>query len=710
MKRRLQQSAPPPGAPLPSRSPQPGNRLAPLLPLLLILATVIAYQPVWEAGFIWDDDDHVTQNLTLRNAGGLRLIWFEPRALPQYYPMVHTVFWVEYQLWGLHPLGYHVVNVLLHAVAAILLARLLLRMHIRGAWLAAAIFALHPVAVESVAWITELKNVLSASFYFASALAYLRFTTLRDSAAPGLQRWSWYGLALALFAGALFSKTVTCTLPAALLLLRWWERGRLRSSDVMPLLPFFVLGAALGLHTVFLEREHVGAYGSYWDLTFAQRSLIAGRALWFYAGKLLWPANLIFIYPRWNVDPTVWWQWAFPVTAVALILSLWLARARIGRGPVTAVLFFAGTLVPALGFFDVYPMRYSFVADHFQYLASAGLVTLAAAVLAAEWPWPAARRLRPAVVGVLLLALGTLTWRQAAMYADVETLWRTTIARNPTCSMAYNNLGIVLLKAGRTEEALNHFQRAVQLEPENAEAFDSLGTALLQLKQPGAAATHFQHAIALRPASPGSYYNLGTALMQTGRSGEAIAAFESSLRLQPGNVLAHNNLGNVLLHLERLDEALQHFSRALELRPDFAEAANNAGLVLLHKGQVDGAVMHFQRAIALRPGFTEASNNLRYVAWTLATHPEATVRDGTRALALAQQVDQLSGGDDAMALATLAAAYAEVGRYPEAVAAARRALQLAGTQHEMALANELQVQLRVYESGQPYHEPAATPG
>ena len=312
--------------------------------LLLIAATVFAYQPVWHAGFIWDDDFYVTNNPTLHDLGGLQRIWFEVGAVPQYYPMVHTTFWLEYHLWGLNPVGYHLINVLLHAITAILLWQVLLRLRVRGAWLAAIIFALHPVEVESVAWITERKNVLSAVFYFAAALAYLRFVALEEPGGPNRLRWYWYLGALVLFMAALLSKTMTCSLPAALLLVSWWKKGRVQRGEILPLLPFFVVGVGLGLMTAWIEKYHVGAQGAAWSLTFADRCLIAGRALWFYAGKLVWPAHLTFIYPRWKIEPEMWWQWLFPVAAVVVVAGLWLARRRIGKGPLVAVLFFAARL------------------------------------------------------------------------------------------------------------------------------------------------------------------------------------------------------------------------------------------------------------------------------------------------------------------------------------------------------------------------------
>ncbi|MBU0640698.1 MAG: hypothetical protein KKB50_17685 [Planctomycetes bacterium] len=257
-----------------------------LLGVVLVAATLAAYVPAMRGGFIWDDDYYVSDNQTLRTTDGLRRIWLEPGAVPQYYPLVHTTYWVEYRLWQDWAPGYHAVNVVLHALSALLVATALRRLQVPGAWFAALLFALHPVHVESVAWITERKNVLSGLFYLLAVLAYCRFANLDSNPARPGRCWGCYTLALALFLCALLSKTVTASLPAALLLLIWWKRGRIGGRDIAPLVPFFALGIALGLVTVWMEKHHVGAQGELWHLALAERLLVAGRAAWFYAGKL----------------------------------------------------------------------------------------------------------------------------------------------------------------------------------------------------------------------------------------------------------------------------------------------------------------------------------------------------------------------------------------------------------------------------------------
>ena len=490
----------------------------------LLAVTLVAYGPALRGEFLWDDDAHVTRP-ELRSWQGLGRIWFELDATQQYYPLLHTVFWVQWHLWGDSTLGYHVVNVVLHVAAAVLGALVLRRLEVPGAYLAAAIFALHPVHVESVAWLSELKNTLSAVFYLSAALLYLRFDESRHN--------RWYGAAFALFLLGLLSKTVTATLPAALLVIFWWQRGRLSwRRDGLPLVPWFVVGALAGVFTAAVERKLIGAEGESFDLTAIERCLIAGRAMWFYLGKLVWPADLMFMYPRWNIDATAWWQYLFPAAALALFGGLWWLRRRT-RSPLAGMLFFVGTLFPALGFLNVYPFRYSFVADHFQYLASWGVISLAAAGLALwlgrrhQWQHPVGY----AVCFVLLTALAGLTRQQSRMYAGFETLFRTTIARNPTCWMAYNNLGIALAERGQVDEASEHFRRSLEIKPDYAEAHNNLSVALQQQGKLDDAIAHAQTALRFNPNYAECHFHLGNTLSQKGQVDEAIGHFRTS----PGN-------------------------------------------------------------------------------------------------------------------------------------------------------------------------------
>ncbi len=524
----------------------------------LLLAVIVAYLPATRAGFIWDDDSYITGNATLRSVDGLRRIWFEPGATTQYYPAVHTLFWLEYRVWGVAPAGYHWINILLHGANAALLFLLLRRLGVPGALFAASIFALHPVHVESVAWITEGKNTLSGFFYLASFLAYLRHIRERRAVT--------YAVAFALFLLALLSKTVTASLPAAIGIALLWRDGRVEKRVIMELLPFFLAGILAGAGTAWIEKHYLGAGGEEWTLSFMQRLAVAGRALWFYAGKLAWPARLTFIYPRWETDALGGTALLYPAAALAVGVLLWRFRRPLGTGPLAAVLFFGGTLAPALGFIDVYPFRFSFVADHFQYLASIGLIVLFAASLAS---WTRRIPLRRTTAAALLLCalLGTLTWRQCGVYTDLETLWSDTIEKNDRCWMAFNNLGQLLAARGETKRAIGLYRKAIEVKPDYDKALN----------------------------------NLGVALDATGRRREAVALYERVLAANGENVVALNNLVMALTGLGRYDEAIRRAVEGLRIRPGSVELTTNLGVALARKGDFDGAVSALRRAVSLTP-------------------------------------------------------------------------------------------------------------
>ena len=565
----------------------------------LVAATLAAYWPVLGAGFVWDDEGHVTR-ADLRSLHGLGRIWFELGATQQYYPVLHSAFWLEHRLWGDTTLGYHLCNLGLHAAAAFSFSAFSGSWPCPGPSWAALVFAVHPVGVETVAWISEQKNTLSAVFYLLSALAYLRFDEER--------RPRWYLAALGLFLLAVLSKTVTATLPAALLVLCWWRRGRVSwKRDAVPLLPWLTLAVAGGLTTAWVEQRYIGAQGTHFDLSLVQRCLLAGRAVWFYAGTLAWPSHLVFIYPRWVIDAHAPAQFLFPAAAAAVLLGLWALRRR-ARGPLAAALLFVGTLFPALGFFNVYPFVYSFVADHFQYLADLGPFAVAGAAIAGGWRRTAAGRRRAIALGtgLLLAALGVLTWRQARTYHDLETLYRTTIARNPACWFAEGNLGVILAGTGRLPEAMEHYKAAVRLNPDVPQTYNNLGNALtLQRRWPEAFAA-YGRALELWPDFTEARFDWATALSNAGRLRDAAAFFGQALRQRPNYPEAEFGLGNALANLGRLDAAATHYRAAIRLRPGYAEAHANLGLAEVGLGRRDQALIELGEALRLRPDYAEA--------------------------------------------------------------------------------------------------------
>ncbi|HKE12018.1 MAG TPA: O-GlcNAc transferase [Myxococcota bacterium] len=497
------------------------------------LLACLAYLPTLRAGYVWDDDSYVTENDTLRSAAGLAKIWLEPSASPQYYPAVFTTFWCEYHVWQLRPAGYHAVNLVLHLLTAALVWRVLKRLGVVAAGLAAAIFALHPVSVESVAWITERKNVLSAVFCIGCVLAYLHFDPPDRPGAPRDRRS--YALACVLFLFALLSKSVTASLPVALAVVYWWHQGRVSPRRLIPLLPLLALGVSVGLYTSWLEATQVGASGGEWALSPLARGLIAGRALVFYAGKLVWPARLCFIYPRWEIDPGLVWQYTYPLAVLALLAGLFVARSRIGRAPLAALLCFTITLFPALGFLNVYPQRYSWVADHFQYLASIAPIALAAAGLGRmSSAWPVSLRIS-AGAGVLCL-LALLSFRQNEVYRDSETLWRNTLQCNPDCFLAHTNLGNILLRRGEVEAALPHYRASVAIRPDDFVSVNDLAW-LLATGPQGVRSPAEAVALAERAASATQYgfapalETLAAAYAGVGRFDDAVWMAERGLRI-----------------------------------------------------------------------------------------------------------------------------------------------------------------------------------
>jgi Flp pilus assembly protein TadD len=560
---------------------------------LLFGAVLIAYWPSLRGGFLWDDAGHVTSP-ALQSWEGLGRIWFEPGATQQFYPLLHSAFWLEHRLWGDAPTGYRLVTLLWHALAAGLFVALLRRLAVPGALLAGLLFALHPVCVESVAWISEQKNTLSTVFYLAAALAWLRFEEERTPRR--------YTIATLWFVAALLTKTVTATLPAALLVVAWWRRGRLSwKDDGVPLLPWFVVGVGMGLFTVWFERVGIGAQGDDFALGFVERVLLAGRVFWFYLGTLHWPANLAFFYPRWDVDASVAWQYLFPLAGLALLGGLvWWTRRGGGRGPLAAFLLFGGTLFPVLGFLNVYPFVFSYVADHFQYLACLGLVALAASGI--ETLARKGREVPVRIAVAVVLALFTvLTWRQSGHYVDSVTLYRATLARSPESWVAHHNLGSELAALGRYTEAFLHAKSASELKPDHPEALNNLADTLIHTGRAGDALPLLERALALQPRFAQALNTRGIAFTRLARIGEAEASFQQAIELQPQLAEAHYNLGLAQAQRGEFDAAIPRFAETVRLRPDHASAELHWGMALAVTGRLAEARPHFDRALSLDP-------------------------------------------------------------------------------------------------------------
>jgi tetratricopeptide (TPR) repeat protein len=609
-------------------------------PLLIALAAVLVYARTFFAGYIWDDDFYVWNNPTLKTLGGIFDIWFRPLSIPQYYPLVHTTYWLEYRLWGDHPAGYHVVNVLLHAGNAVLLWFVLRRLDVPAAWLGALLFAVHPVGVESVAWVTERKNTLSLCLALGSLLAWLRF---QDDEPRGLHS---YAISVALFAASLLAKTVTVSLVGVLLVLTWWKTGRITLRDLRLVAPYLAVGLPLALATVWLEKHHVGAGNVDWGLSPFDRIVLAGRAVCFYASKLVWPHPLAFFYDRWQIDARQAWQWVYPLACLAVAAAAWRLQTRIGRGPLAIWLLFVGCLFPALGFFDVYPFKFSFVADHFAYHAMPAILAGMAAMIFAVAGRAGVSLAIPAA-GIISI-LVALSWIRTGAYRDQETLYLDTLAKTPSCGIAAGNLGAVYLEQGRLSEAIPALERGIalaQFPDDRARSLANLAEVFLRLDRPREAMQHAQASLAangtyrgrwllaqaavrsrnravadrviagLLPedlAKPEIQLALGERALQAGDKQEAVRYFDACL--PPAKTPARNNalleIGLAYLAAGDIAAASTTFVGIEASPPLAAKAQLNIGVAEAMRGNLAAARARFEQAVAIDPRSAEAHGNL----------------------------------------------------------------------------------------------------
>ena len=641
-------------------------------PALLGLALLVwgCYLPALSGGFVWDDVIF-SEEPVIHRWSGLWSIWLSPadiRNEGHYWPLVYTTFWLEHRLWGLAPLGYHVVNVALHLANVVLVWRLALALGVPGAWGLAALFAVHPLHVESVAWIIERKDLLSALFYLGAVTVWVRFTE-----APSRRR---YGAALGLYAAGLLSKSIVVTLPAALLVWHWWKDGRVSGRDALRLAPFFAVGLAItGADLAFYtSREPL-------DLGYspAERMLIAARALWFYAGKLLWPSDLAVIYPLWEIDSADLFGWACVAAAAGLAALLWGLRHRLGRGPLAGAAFFAVTLSPVLGFVDYGYMQFSFVADRFQYLAGIGVmaVLVGGAARGAERLRGAPRIAAAGAFVAVLAGLGTLTWRHCGVYHDEIALFGHIVRHNPEARDAHLNLGSALAEAGRLEEAHAASLVAVAQRPDAAGAHANLGHSRLLMGRFEEAEESLARALALDPRDRPAQQNMGELRRKQGRYEEAVEWFRKVLARDDGNALAHAGLGVSLLDLERHEEALASMDRALALAPDAPTLRSLhvfTGRALLALGRPEEAERRLRRAAQILPGDAAPLVELSrlHLAEQRFDEADATLR---RAMEIAP--------DDTAAMQSMAETLRKQGHYARAVESYRAVLAV-DPEHAMA--------------------------
>jgi tetratricopeptide (TPR) repeat protein len=622
---------------------------------LLFVLVLIVYSPICWAGFIWDDDFYVTGNAAVIEPGGLVKIW--TTHLADICPLVMTTFWIEHQLWGLNPLGFHLVNVAIHGTSAIVLWRLLRALEIPGAWLGAALWALHPVLVESVAWVAELKNTQSTFFYL---LALLFFCHWLKTA-----RRSDYGLALLFTLFAMASKTSTMILPLVFVLEAWWVDRRWSWSRVFALVPAFMLSVAAGLLSVWTQgaKDH----GLWAARGFPERLITAGNAIWFYIGKLVVPYPLMTIYPRWQIDAANPLGWLPLLAVVAALLLFLIKRNSWGRWWFFTLAYFIAALLPVLGLVEHGFIRYSFVADHFQNLAAIAPLALAAAGLVRLEILldPLRKKLMLIAVTAVVIVFAGITWTRVWAYQNEYAIWTDELAKNPATSLAYNKVGCFLSAKGQNDAAIENFHKALALDPNSFEALDNLGFALTKEGRTDEAIADYKKALQIKPDYLQTLINWGDVLMLSGQLDQALALFQKALDVAPESLQALNNIGMAYLQKGDVNKAREKFQQALADDSDFDEAWYNLGQVDARTGDVDGAISNYRRAVEIYPDYVDARASLGNALFQAGQIDEA-VTEYQRALAVDPKCYE--------ALNNLGLAYLRLGQLDDAVKELKQAI------------------------------------
>jgi len=579
--------------------------------LILILAVVVTYAPVWWAGFIWDDDSHLTANPCIVGPLGLKEIWTTNEA--RFYPLVLTTFWLEHAVWGMAPLPYHLVNLLLHATSAVVLWRVLRKLEVRGAWLGAALWALHPVQMESVAWISEMKNTESCLFYLLTILFFVKGLTLEEQADRGGSNWN-CALSLLCAALAMACKSSTLLLPVVLCLCVWWVKRRWHWRDMVGAGPFLLMAIAVGIITT-LTVPHSVTDESHWAPSWAGRLATAGSVFWFYLGKLVWPHPLILIYPEWDIDPARWISYVPVATLVLLGFVLWQQRKSWSRSWWFAFVYYLLTLVPVMGLLGVTSFRYAPVEDHLQYLASMGPLALVGAGLARLSDFTILKRpwLQASLCCGLLMLLGIVSWQRAWVYQNQKTLWMDTLAKNPNCWLGYNVLGFVCFQEGRAEEAMALYEKSLSINPKYSLAHFNLGLVLAEKGKTAEAMAEYRQTLDIDPGFADAHYNLANDLFQMDRVDDAIFHYRMVLEINPDHIEANNNLGYALFEKGLVGDAIAQYRKALQINPNFFDAHYNLGIALVQAGRIGEAIAEFQEAVRLNPSDLSAQKNLAKV-------------------------------------------------------------------------------------------------
>jgi protein O-mannosyl-transferase len=576
------------------------SRTAPLVGAALLVLVVIAiYFPALRGGMLMDDE-LLTRHSVIVGPNGLYRIWFTTQ--PQdYWPVTNTVFWIEWRLWGRHIEGYHLVNLLLHIANCLLLWSVLRLLAVPGAYLAALLFAIHPVNVESVAWISQLKNLLALLFGLLSVWWCLKAETLATAARDSAKQLTgWRTLSFFAFVLAMLSKGSVAVLPLVLLLIAWWRHGRIAGSDFRRMVPFFAVAGIFTLVDIWFQQ-----HGMDWvirERSFAERIVGAGTVIWFYLSKAILPINLAFIYPNWQIDPynLLWWLPTLAAATVTGSLVYW-RRLRWCRAALFAWLYFCISLLPVMGLVGVGFMKYSLVADHYQYMALIGVVALVAAAVN-TWLTMLSSTARTAamiVSAAVICIFAVLTFRQAQLYGNPIALYRDNLSKNPQAAATHNNLGQILAEKGNPAEAIDHYREAIKLDSQDAQALNNLGVALYQQGATEQAVGYYRQALAIRNAYAEAHSNLGMALQNDGRLAEAVEELQTALQLQPSLIKARLNLGLALTQQGKLPDAIDQYQAAVTIDPDYVEAYGNMAFVYGAMGRPDDAIKTAETGIRI---------------------------------------------------------------------------------------------------------------
>jgi protein O-mannosyl-transferase len=561
---------------------------------LIVLAVLLVYLPALSGGFIWDDEQLVANNHLLKSPHGLYGLWCTTEP-PDFWPLSYTSFWMERRLWGMNSTGYHVSNLALHIVESLLIWIILRKLSIPGAFLAALIFAVHPVNVESVAWIAQRKNTMAMLFFLLSILWYLKagmptasvgMAPARSHGGPREQGKTfssfilhpssfhfWYWLSLLAFVLAMLGKGSAAVLPVLLLAIVWWLRPLTR-RDLAQSVPFFLIAAALtGVNMYF--QAYVANIGVIRTADFTQRLLGAGAVVWFYLYKALLPINLVLIYPQWHIETAYWLWWLPLLAAFALTAVLWRYRKGWARPVLFAWVFFCLALAPVMGFTDVGFMRISLVSDHYLHIALIGVIALAAA-LSSVWRRRARGAAHAAAVATVVLgvcALAFLAFRQSRLYRDPVTMYRAILDKNPQCWVACDNLGEKLLDSGQTQEAIILLNQALRIKPDFDDAHRNLGNALVKMRQLPEAIDHFKQAIRFGSDKAQAYNDYGSALVKAGRPQQAIEQYNKALRIEPNYINVYHNLALLYAGMRQSDDAISAARKAQDIAQSDGQTA-----------------------------------------------------------------------------------------------------------------------------------------